>query len=186
MANLPGTTRVLAVNGSPFFEVFPNPIVAKHSPTQFDTGLIGQLWINSITQVIYMCVHGALNNAVWVSLNGNGNGITWQVVGTNTQMAKNNGYLVTDQADYVELLLPVTAAVGDTFYVATAEADADSVWKVTQNAGQYIIDGVFSSTVGVTGGIEAQGNSGPGITLVCSIANTAFVVIYTNGDTTLL
>jgi len=98
-----------------------------------------------------------------------GAGVTWSTVTTNTAMVTFNGY-VTNSASPLTMTLPATAAVGDQFSVTGLGAGG---WVIAQNAGQSIIAGTQSTTVGV-GGSLASTNRYDDLTLVCIVANTTF------------
>lgn len=102
-------------------------------------------------------------------------GTTWQTVTGATNLVTQNGYFVNGSSQVV-LTLPVTANVGDTFYITTIPS-AVGGWLIAQNAGQNMVigQGALASTVGVTGSVSTATNFGQ-IMFVCNIANTQFVV----------
>jgi hypothetical protein len=114
-----------------------------------------------------------------VTITSTGGGLTWTeitVVGP-TSMAVDNGY-VANNAAQVGLLLPLTAAFGSVIQVVNEGAGG---WQITQNAGQQILIGASSSTVGVGGNITSTG-VGDCIAMVCITANTTWRVFSSNGN----
>ena len=111
-----------------------------------------------------------------------GTGITWQSTGASTTqaIAVNNGYFT--QAVGITLTLPATAALGTEIYVTSSGV---GIWTIAQNAGQNIQFGNLSTTVG-TGGSLASTAIGDSITLVCSVANTTWAVIGSQGNITIV
>ena len=109
-------------------------------------------------------------------------GITWQSTGaaTTQAIAINNGYFT--QAVGITLTLPATAVVGAEVYVSASGA---GVWTIAQNAGQNIQFGSLSTTVGV-GGSLASTSIGDTVRLICSVANTTWQVIGSQGNITIV
>jgi hypothetical protein len=109
--------------------------------------------------------------AAWAAAGGGG-GITYtNVTGTSQAMAVNTGYIANNAA-LVTLTLPATAAIGSVIPVVGNGAGG---WKIAQNAGQNIMFGVADTTTG-TGGSLASTNEDDCVELVCTVANTTFVV----------
>lgn len=100
-------------------------------------------------------------------------GIGWNhITTTSATMSAEAGY-VADNSGLVTLTLPTVAAFGSIIYVQGFGAGG---WKVAQNAGQQIIIGSSSSTVGATGFI-ASTNQYDSLTLLCAVADTTFVAL---------
>lgn len=99
-----------------------------------------------------------------------GSGFPWNDVTSATQtLAANNGY-VTDRGGGVAYTLPATANLGDMIWISGKLG----AWTVAQNAGQQILVGSSSSTVGVTGSI-ASTNVGDCALLLCTTAGASTV-----------
>jgi hypothetical protein len=95
----------------------------------------------------------------------NPSGFPWTDVTTATQfIAIANAGFVTDHAD-VAYQLPVTANLGDTIIIVGKLG----ISTITQNAGQQILIGSASSTVGIGGSVNGT-NVGDCITLICITA----------------
>lgn len=108
--------------------------------------------------------------------------LPWTVVtGTSQSAAINNGYF-TNNAGLVTVTLPTTIAVGQTVSVAGLGAGG---WKIAQSASQLIHFGSSATTTG-TGGSLASVNQYDAVTLVCSVANTIFHVINSQGNVTII
>jgi hypothetical protein len=99
-------------------------------------------------------------------------GTSWTTVTTNpTTLAPSQGYIM-DTPVLGLVYLPLTANVGDQFYI---EGLGPNLFEVHQHAGQSIVFDSFTTTVG-TGGYIASTNPGDGLTIMCTVANTTFKV----------
>lgn len=102
---------------------------------------------------------------------GNG-GITFtSVTGTTQQAAINNGY-IANNASLVTITLPSTAAVGS---IVSVVGNGAGGWKLAQNAGQTINFGDMPTTTG-TGGSLTPNNQFDCVEVICTVANTTWVV----------
>ena len=125
-------------------------------------------------------------NGTGMNITGSGNDITfnstggfsWVNVTAATQtLAPGTAYLA-NRASIITFSLPATAAFGATYLVAGYGAGG---WTIAQNAGQSIIVGPLTSTVGVGGSVASVIQS-DSIELVCVVANTTFKAINTQGN----
>jgi hypothetical protein len=131
--------------------------------------------VTTATELSY--VHG-VTSSIQAQINAiNAGQLIWNVITTNTAIAKDNGYF-TNSGSQVTVTLPSTAAVGDTFSVSNI---ASGGFLVAQNAGQLIQFGDVTTTTG-TGGSLASTHLGDTVTLVCAVANTKFVGISSMGN----
>jgi len=122
------------------------------------------------------------NGAGSITIAGIGGGLTWNdVTGTSASMAVNNGYL-SDNAGLVTLTLPTTVPQ---FSVIAVAGQGAGGWKIAQNASQLIHFGSSVTTTG-TGGSLASTNAFDAIHLLCSVANTTFVVLNSIGNITVV
>jgi hypothetical protein len=122
------------------------------------------------------------NGAGTITINASGGGLSWtDVTGTTQAMAVNSGY-TADNAGLVTLTLPSTAAYGTAMAVVGKAAGG---WKIAQNAGQTIHFGITSTTTG-TGGSLASTNQYDVVYLLCTTANTDFVVTNSIGNITVV
>lgn len=102
-----------------------------------------------------------------------GVGLSWNEVGTTSQvMAANNGY-VTNNSSLVTLTLPATASFGSRLEIC---GKGSGGWKIAQNASQTIQVGANATTTG-TGGYVSSGNQFDSIVLLCTTANTTWTVL---------
>lgn len=109
-----------------------------------------------------------------LNMEASGGGLVWSVItGASQAMVKSNGYFSNRAGSAVAFTLPVSAAVGDTFEVANMGARATG-WTIAYGTGQYIRFGNQTTTV-TTGSLAATA-TGDAVRLVCSVANTEFVV----------
>lgn len=94
----------------------------------------------------------------------------WSTIIANQTLAVNNGYFVNGAAN-LDLLLPPVASRGDTIIVWDVGGNG---YTITQGAGQSVLMGTNTTTVGAGGSIVSvtQGNK---LELVCDVANTNFV-----------
>ncbi len=97
---------------------------------------------------------------------------------TPVTIAAGTGY-IANNAGLVTLNMPATAAVGDEFQVVGQGAGG---WLLQSNTGQIINLG--SSPTTVTTGSLASTNRYDGVKLVCTVADTTFVVLYAVGNLT--
>lgn len=126
---------------------------------------------------------GVANGAgtITISVSG-GSGVAWtEVTGTSANLAVNNGY-IANNAGLVTLTLPTTAALGDTIYILGKGA---GLWKVAQNASQFINIVSTSTTTGVTGALTAT-EQYDCLTLRCTTANNGWIASNIVGNLTVV
>lgn len=97
-------------------------------------------------------------------------------------MAADNAYLIDDGATLVTATLPGTAARFAKFKIVGFSAGG---WKIAQATGQTIHFGNLNTTAG-TGGSLASTNQYDSIELICTAANTDFVVVNAQGNITIV
>jgi hypothetical protein len=122
-----------------------------------------------------------VNGAGSITISTVSGGFTWTDVTTATQtLAAENGY-VTDRAGGVTYTLPASGALGDEIIIMGKSGQ----WSVAQNAGQQILIGTQSSTVGVTGSIASTSASNS-VQLLCITAgaNTVWRSLALSGNLT--
>ena len=119
------------------------------------------------------------NGAGSISISATGSS-TWTSITANQTAAASTGYFVT--ANAVNVALPATSSVGDSFEVALAGGTS---WTVTQGAGQQIFFGNISTTSGAGGSIQSTA-AGDAIRIVCRQANTAWQVVSSMGNLTVV
>jgi hypothetical protein len=111
---------------------------------------------------------------------GGGGGLTWtEVTGTSQSAAVDNGY-ICNNASLVTVTIPTTAAVGKVVRVAGKGAGG---WKIAQNASENIRFGNQVTTTG-TGGYLASTNQYDAVELICTVADTTWTVISSQGNIT--
>lgn len=110
-------------------------------------------------------------------------GIPWvAVAGTSQALVANTGYFANN-VGLTTFTLPASAAIGATFEIV-----GPALWRIAQNAGQKIILGNTTTTIGVGGSI-ASTNTGDTIRLVCSNATPGgeiFRVLTAVGELTIV
>lgn len=135
---------------SPFVEFFSDV-----DPTIYDVNFpIQKRWFNVVSGVEFILVSfsspGGALLANWYQINSSGGGgvLTWLEVSVATQMIVNYGYITSGIVSYT---LPLTAELGDSIKVV----GKSGISTILQNAGQQIVIGKKSTTVGVTGQLDA-------------------------------
>jgi len=109
-------------------------------------------------------------------------GLPWtNVTGGSQLMSPNNGY-IANNASQVVFGLPNTAAIGTVLAVVGAGAGG---WEISQSAGQTIHLESTSTTTG-TGGSLVSTNRYDSLELLCTTANTDWVVRTVVGNITLV
>ena len=111
-----------------------------------------------------------------VSVSGSGNTLTisvpssffsWSVITANQVAVTFMGYFINGLS-IVDITLPATSAVGDTFSLVDM---GGNLWRILQASGQIVRIKDSATTIGATGSITSQ-IRGDSVTLVCSVANT--------------
>ena len=116
-----------------------------------------------------------------ITINTPTGGLNWQevTVAGPTAMAVNNGYMA-NAGVLVRLTLPSVAAQ---FSIIQVVAKGTGLFRIEQNAGQTIHMGSNNTTLGAGGSITANGQY-YSISLICSTANTDFIVYDSFGEFT--
>lgn len=167
------------------------PKVSRRNPTAADRAELGQIWINKLTNEVYMLTSvgtvagGNFGAAVWTRLdNGAGaTGIAWiTTAAANVNMAVNSGYYLTNPGA-ITLVLPVASVVGDEIWITTEDASgAGAGIQVTQGAWQRIRGA--ADITGVGGGtkfsILNSMQESVVVHLICTVANTQWDVVSIN------
>jgi hypothetical protein len=106
--------------------------------------------------------------------------LTWSLINANQMAVSQHGYF-TNGGSRVEISLPATSSVGDTFTVADLGGNG---WKITQDAGQQVLFGSSFTTSGATGYLQSL-FVGDSVTLVCSVANLTWMALAPVGNITI-
>jgi hypothetical protein len=105
--------------------------------------------------------------------------VTWSVeTGAAVAPAVNKGY-ITNRGGGITYTLPTTAAVGSIIRICSIAG----LWTIAQNAGESIVFGAFTTTVGAGGSLVAT-NVGDTIEIVCTVADTTWAVLSSIGNIT--
>lgn len=109
---------------------------------------------------------------------------TWTVTTANASIVAANGY-IANKAGLLTMTLPASGSIGDLFEITGINTAVG--WRVAQNANQQIFFGTSSTTVGVTGYIEAT-NIRDSVRCVCVVsgASTVWNVISCMGNITIV
>jgi len=107
-----------------------------------------------------------------------GSVITWaEVTGTTQACAVECGYILNN-ASLVTATLPATASVGDVIRIVGKGA---GMWKLAQNASQYIRFAGLTTTTGTGGYLQAE-TAYDCIEIMCTTANNGWTVISSIGN----
>lgn len=112
-----------------------------------------------------------------LSTTGTGFNLAWYTVTTNTLMQTSSGYFA-NSGSLLSLTLPTVAAVGDALAVSGRGA---GLWVLNQNASQSVNFGSLTTTSGIGGSITAT-NRYDALILVCSVANSQWNVLSSEGQ----
>lgn len=108
-----------------------------------------------------------------ITISVSGAGFSWnQVTGTSVAMVTNQGYQA-DNVGLVTLSLPTASSFGDILHIAGYGAGG---WTIAQGAGQQVIVGDLSSTIGAGGSVSST-NQYDSLILYCAVANTTWQVL---------
>jgi len=99
-----------------------------------------------------------------------------EITGTAKTVIVDEGYMANN-ASLVTFTLPATAAELTRFRIVGKGAGG---WKIAQLAGQQILDGSSSTTVGTGGKIDSTDDAAA-IELICTVADTKWTVISSEG-----
>lgn len=108
--------------------------------------------------------------------------ITWIDVTTSPiTMAPNTGYVDHFNGN-TQYILPTTAAFGTVLFIVSGQnAGSGELWTIVQNAGQQVMIGADSTTLGPAGSVNAQ-SVGASLYLVNSVANLRWLAISIYGN----
>lgn len=110
-------------------------------------------------------------------------GLNWNVITTASEaMIVGNGYLA-NRNSLIMFTLPPTSAVGDVIRVA--QMNPSGSFMISQSAGQQIQLGNVTTTLG-TGGSITSSAVGDSLELVCTVADTNFLVLSMMGNPTFI
>ena len=156
------------------YNLFQANIILSYAgnPNGFVAGTTFQLLWDTIDKILWVnTTSGNAASAVWtVSASGADFAFSWNnITATSALMLPNKSYQ-TNNAGLVTLTLPTTALFGSFLQIAGFGAGG---WSLAQGAGQQIIIGSSSSTIG-TGGSVSSTNQYDSLTLYCAVANTTW------------
>lgn len=105
-----------------------------------------------------------------ISISSTGNMTTVEATGVTQTIAVNTRYIANNGAG-VAFALPATSAIGDVFSIV----GKSGVWSITQGAGQQLLVGMGSTTLGGAGSLTAADQT-DSVKFVCITANTIWQV----------
>lgn len=112
------------------------------------------------------------NGAGSITISTSGGGLTWSEVTTATQVISNNNGYIPNRGGGVAFSLPATAAQGSMFAIVGKLG----TWSITQGAGQQILVGTTSTTLGAAGTLTSA-NATDSAQFICITANTIWQVL---------
>ena len=104
-------------------------------------------------------------------------GLSWNNATATQSATANNGYVGT-ATTLTTITLPSTAAFGT---IVEVVGTGTGLWRISQNANQFIKFGITGTTTG-TGGYLSATSQYDCVKLLCTSANTAFVVTSAIGN----
>ncbi len=120
------------------------------------------------------------NGAASITISASGGGLAIATIsGTSQAAAVNTTYTALNSAQ-TTVTLPSTYAVGDIIVLIGATANTGG-WVVTANTGDTIR--VNNATTSAGGSVTSAAVAGQTISLVCDVANTSWVMMYTTSTT---
>lgn len=158
--------------------IIPSQTAAKIANLTNSTN--GTLIYNSDTNKLMIQINGtwiAIDTSLLVPP------FVWNVVTSVSEaMVSFNGYL-SNFAGLITYTLPTSSNVGD--IIRVAEMNASGSFTITQNSGQQIQFGSLTTTLGMSGSLSstAVGNS---VELICTVANTNWLVLSNVGVLTIV
>lgn len=104
-----------------------------------------------------------------ITIAATGAGFTWALTTVDASIVVENGY-IANKAGLLTMTLPSTAAIGDVFIITNINTAVG--FRIAQNALQQIRIGTSTTTIGVTGYLEATA-LGDTVECVCTTAGTS-------------
>jgi hypothetical protein len=147
----------------------------------FQVGTVDKIKISGLTSatdpnVLTIDTSGVVHTYPLSSIGGGG--ITWNNSTTTQSMVADNGYITTASTPTITVFtLPSTIAFGKTIEIG---GYSSGLWQLNQNSGQQIRFGSQITTT--TSGILSATSQGDSIRLVCTVANTGFMVVSSIGN----
>lgn len=165
----------IAHDGSIYFHAYTNGIILSDG-----TGFLDSLDSGPIGTVLTST--GGPGTAPTWQPNSPG-GVTWHIIAINQIAAENEGY-VCNGAGTIEVRLPAVFAAEKV--VRVAGMNNATGFRIVQQAGQVIHwDDTHSTTVGLGGYIEST-DTYDSVELLCTVANTEWIVISSKGNPTIV
>ena len=170
-----GLFSVVDTNTGTLLEVLDN----SNNPI-FQVGTVDKIKISGLTSatdpnVLTIDSSGVVHTYPLSSIGGGG--ITWNNATTTESASVDNGYVGT-ATTLTTITLPSTAAFGS---IVEVVGTGTGLWRISQNANQFINFGVATTTTG-TGGYLSATSQYDCVKLLCTSADTTFVVTSAIGN----
>ena len=168
----------------PLLNIFTPPQVSINAPGANNKGQIGSMWIDKVTNTVYVLTSYLNGVPVWTAQGGAvAGGLIWTTdPAAVVALAANHGYYLTN-IGAITLTLPVASAVGDQIWLVTEASDAIGAGlQITQGAAQRITYADDITTAGAATNYQAINLLQTQLTtlLVCTVANTRWAVMNAN------
>lgn len=158
----------------PFVENNPVTIVSPRNPNTSDKAIIGQLWINNVTNGIFFLTSIQVGQFIWTNISGGAD--TFQTVtitgpGTNTLIVQTGNVQI--QNGNLDITGVINAVGSTQQYIESTEAAATAIELHASNAagGIALQAGTNGITLSAGGNIEVT----PATATVASPADTATI-----------
>lgn len=166
------------------YNLFQSNIILSNAgdPNGIVAGTTYQLCWDTLDSILFVCtISGTSSTTVWTPItNTLGN---WLNISTDfISMNPNNNYVVNNGSTIVTFTLPIVASFGTIIEISGLSSGG---WTITQNAGQTINLGNFSTTTGLTGSLSSS-NQYDCIKLLCVVPNTMWNSISSIGNITIV
>lgn len=157
--------------------------MSKNIKQVYDTNPITT---NAPTDLMYFgqSPYGVGNDAAMLYSNFAAQGRSYiEVTGTSQALAANKSYFATNIATTTFSLPTSNCPKGSYIEIAGSQAQ----FVVSQSAGQNIIHGIVQSTPGASGNISSDAlNTYSAMKLICIADNLTFMVVYSQGNFTVV
>ncbi len=140
-----------------------------------------QLGTATITAGAGIAVSAGANT---ITIAATGGGFAWANTTVNASIVAESGY-IANKAGLLTMTLPASPALGDEFAITNINTAVG--FRIAQNALQQMRMGTSTTTIGITGYLEATA-LGDTLTCVCTVAGTSarWVVISSMGNITVV
>jgi hypothetical protein len=182
MATSNSNVKVYGFTPQPLLTIFNQPKVSVVPPAYKNKYEIGTMWVNKVTNTVYVLTSYLNGLPIWTVTSGAiAGGLHWQTDGAAALPTfTNNGYILTNAAG-ITATLPLVSAIGDQLWLLTTDSAAGSL-NITQGAAQLITYNNQTTAAGagtkctITGLLPKQ----VVLQLICTVENTTWAIVNSN------